>query len=75
MGSEMGYYPSEVRAWAHEVGEPVAERGRLSRGVVAAYLKANPRVARVVAAEHGLRTSVRGSVSLATCEELAALVR
>lgn len=71
----MAYHPSEVRAWAHESGEPVAERGRLSRGVVAAYFKANPQVARLVAAEHGLRTSVRGAVSLATCEELATLVR
>lgn len=75
MGSAVAYHPSDVRAGAHEVGEPVAERGRLSRGVVAADFKAHPQVARLVAAEHRLHTSVRGGVSLATCEELAALVR
>ena len=71
----MTYQPSHVRAWAHETGEPVAERGRLSYEVVTAYLKANPSVTRELAAEHGVRTAPRGAVSLATCEELAVLVR
>ena len=71
----MGYQPSEVRAWAQAVGEPVADRGRLSYEVVTAYLMANPQVARGLAAEHGLHVSARGRVSHATCEELAVLVR
>ena len=75
MGSPMTYYPGDVRAWAQECGEPVAERGRLSHGVVAAYFKAHPKVARSVAAEFGLLTSARGGVSREFCEELAVLVR
>ena len=75
MGSAMAYYPSDVRAWAQERGEPVHDRGRLSYGVVADYFKAHPQVARSVAAEHGLPTSARGAVSRDFCEELAVLVR
>lgn len=71
----MTYQPSDVRAWAQESGEPVAERGRLSYELVTAYLKANPRVTRELAAEHGVFASARGAVSQATCEELAFLVR
>lgn len=71
----MTYEPSEVRAWAHEAGEQVAERGRLSYQVVTAYLKANPQVARELASEHDVPISSRGAVSLATCEEIALLVR
>jgi hypothetical protein len=69
------YQPSDARAWAHEAGEPVAERGRLSYDTVVAYLKANPRVSRELAAELGVYAPARGAVSLATCEELAFLVR
>ena len=71
----MTYLPSDVRAWAHSTGEPVAERGRLSYDVVTAYLKANPQVTRALAAEHGIDVPARGAVSLASCEELAVLVR
>ena len=71
----MTYEPSEVRAWAHEVGEPVAERGRLSYQVVTAYLKANPRVARELASEHDLPVPGRGAVSRSTWAEIARLVR
>jgi hypothetical protein len=71
----MTYQPSDVRAWAHEAGEPVAERGRLSYEIVIAYLKSNPRVTRELAAEHGVYAPARGAVSIATCEELAVLVR
>jgi hypothetical protein len=71
----MTYHPSHVRAWAHETGEPVAERGRLSYEVITAYLKANPSVTRAVAAEHGVHTAARGAVSQATCEELAVFLR
>ena len=67
----MTYEPSEVRAWAHEAGEQVAERGRLSYQVVTAYLKANPQVARELASEHDVPVPSRGAVSLATCEEIA----
>ena len=74
-GNAMTYHPSAVRAWAHETGEPVAERGRLSYEVVTAYLKANPSVTRALAAECGVHTPARGGVSLATCEALAVLVR
>ena len=74
-GSAMTYQPSDVRAWAFGTGLPVAERGRLSHRVVTAYLKANPQVARELAAECGVAAPTRGAVSLATCEELAALVR
>jgi hypothetical protein len=71
----MTYHPSDVRAWAVETGEPVAARGRLSYETVTAYLRANPRVARYLAAEHGVSVSARGALSLATCEEIALLVR
>jgi len=69
------YQPSDVRVWAEEAGEPVAARGRLSYETVTAYLKANPRVTRELAAELGVYAPARGAVSLATCEELAVLVR
>ena len=75
IGKAMGYEPSEARAWAQSVGEPVASRGRLSYEVVTGYLMANPQVTRGLAAEHGLHISARGRVSQATCEELAVLVR
>jgi hypothetical protein len=75
MGNAMGYQPSEVRAWAHAVGEPAADRGRLSYQVVTAYLMANPHITRGLAVELGVHISSRGRVSQATCEELAALVR
>lgn len=71
----MRYEPSDVRAWAHRTGEPVASRGRLSTELVTAYLVANPPVARELAAEYGVSVSSRGRVALSTCEELAALVR
>ena len=71
----MGYEPSEARAWAQSVGEPVASRGRLSYEVVTGYLMANPQITRGLAVEHGLHISTRGRVSRATCEELAVLVR
>ena len=71
----MAYYPSDVRAWAQERGEPVHDRGRLSYGVVADYFKAHPQVARSVAAEHGLQAPARGTVSREFCRELAVLVR
>ncbi len=67
--------PSDVRAWATAEHVPVAARGRLSYDVVIAYLKAHPSVARGVASEHGVPVSTRGAVSLATCEELALIVR
>jgi hypothetical protein len=75
IGNAMGYQPSEVRAWARAVGEPVADRGRLSYEVVTAYLMANPQITRGLAVEHGVHISTRGRVSQATCEELAVLVR
>jgi hypothetical protein len=75
IGDEMTYQPSDVRAWAHDAGEPVAVRGRLSYGAVTAYLKANPKVTRLLAAEYGVDVPARGAVSLATCEELAVLLR
>ena len=71
----MTYEPSEVRAWAHEVGEPVAERGRLSYQVVTAYLKAHPQVARELASQHDLPVPGRGAVGRSTCAEIALLVR
>ena len=71
----MTYPPNDGRAWAQDAGEPVAVRGRLSYVTVTAYLKANPRVARALAAEFGGDVPDRGAVSLATCEELAVLVR
>lgn len=71
----MTYHPNDVRAWAQDVGEPVAVRGRLSYVTVTAYLKANPKVTRALAAEHGVDVPARGAVSLAACEELAVLVR
>ena len=71
----MTYHPNDVRAWAHDAGEPVAVRGRLSYVTVTAYLKANPKVTRALAAEVGVDVPARGAVSLATCEELAVLVR
>ncbi len=71
----MTYHPSDVRSWAEEIGEPVAQRGRLSYELVTAFFKANPQVARLVAAEHGVRAPARGAVSMATCQELALLVR
>lgn len=71
----MTYHPSDVRIWALEAGEPVAARGRLSYEAVTAYLKANPRVTRELAAEFAVDVPVRGAVSLAACEELAVLVR
>ena len=71
----MTYHPSDVRAWAKEAGEPIAKRGRLSYEVVTAYLKANPSVARELAAEYGVHASTRGAVGRVTCEELAVLVR
>lgn len=74
-GSAMTYRSSDVRAWARDSGEPVAVRGRLSYELVTAYLKAHPQVTRTLAAEHGLAAPARGAVSLATCEELAVLVR
>ncbi len=74
-GDAMTYHPSEVRAWAQESGEPVAVRGRLSYGTVTAYLRANPKVTRVLANEFGVDVPARGAVSMATCEELAVLVR
>ena len=75
IGNAMGYKPSEVRAWAQAVGEPVADRGRLSYEVVTGYLMANPQVTRGLAVEHGVHISTRGKVSQATCEEIAVLVR
>jgi len=71
----MTYRPSHVRAWAHEAGEPIATHGRLSYGVVTAYLKANPAATRQLAAGYGVPVSARGAVSISTCEELAVLVR
>jgi hypothetical protein len=71
----MTYQPSDVRAWAQANGEPIAERGRLSYEAVTRYLKANPHVARRLAAEHGMPVSARGAVSLATCKELAVVLR
>jgi hypothetical protein len=71
----MTYHPSDVRAWAYETGEPVAERGRLSYEVVTAYLKANPQITRAIAAEYGVDVPARGAVSLASCEELAVILR
>jgi len=47
----MGFRPSEVRAWAQEVGEPVASRSRLSYEAVTADLMANLHVTRGLAAE------------------------
>lgn len=71
----MLYEPSDVRAWARSMGQPVAVRGRLSYEVVVAYLIANPKVARTLAVAHGLTVPARGRVGMATCEELALLVR
>lgn len=71
----MTYHPSDVRAWAQETGYPVPTRGRLSYDAVASYLQAHPQVARPLALKHGVHVSARGRVSLATCEELAVLVR
>jgi hypothetical protein len=71
----MTYHPSDVRTWAQETGYPVPVRGRLSYDAVASYLLAHPQVARPLAVEHGVQVSARGKVSLATCEELAVLLR
>ena len=71
----MTYRPSNVRTWAEETGYPVPVRGRLSYDAVATYLQAHQQVARHLADEHGVHVSARGRVSLATCEELALLVR
>jgi hypothetical protein len=71
----MTYHPRHVRTWAQETGYPVPARGRLSYDAVAAYLQATPQVARPLAVEYGVQVSARGRVSLATCEELAALLR
>jgi hypothetical protein len=71
----MTYHPSNVRAWAQETGYSVPARGRLSYDVIASYLLAHPQVARPLAVEHGVQVSARGKVSLATCEELAVLLR
>jgi hypothetical protein len=71
----MTYHPSDVRVWAQDVGEPVPERGRLSYGAVTAYLKANPKVTRALAAEYGVEIPARGAVGLAACEALAVIVR
>lgn len=71
----MTYHPSDVRTWARETDYPVPARGRLSYDAVTAYLKAHPKVTRGLAAEYGMKVSARGAISLATCEELAVLVR
>jgi hypothetical protein len=47
----------------------------LSYDAVASYLQAHPQIARPLAVEHGVHVSARGGVSLATCEELAVLLR
>ena len=48
----------------------------LGRGIaVASHLQAHTQVARRLAVEHGVHVSARGRVSLATCEELAILLR
>lgn len=71
----MIYSPGDIRAWAQEVGEPVAGRGRLSYQVIAAYLKAHPQITRGLAADHGVSVSARGAISWASCEELTRLMR
>lgn len=71
----MTYHPNDVRTWALDAGEPVAVRGRLSYATVTSYLRANPKVTRVLATEYGIDVPARGAVSLAACEELAVLVR
>jgi hypothetical protein len=74
-GIAMTYRPNDARSWAQDAGAPVAARGRLSYETVTGYLKANPKVARALAAEHGVDVPARGAVSLAACEELAVVVR
>lgn len=58
--------PATVRQWAREQGieSGFGTRGRLSASVLAAFLTANPKTARALAAERGVSLSSRkGRVS------------
>jgi len=62
---------SEVRTWAKRAKIPIADRGRLPRDTVAAYLKDHPALTREMAVEFGIAISPRGPVSIAACDQVA----
>ncbi len=74
-GSDMPVEALQVRTWARGEGLTVANRGRLSTDVVAAFLHAHPASARTAALEIGFPISARGRIAWGTCGELAALIR
>lgn len=61
---------AQVRAWAATAGVEVPAKGRLAASVVVAFLVANPKIAREVAASRGVQVGARGPISLATAESL-----
>ena len=69
----MSLQPSEVRSWARKAEIHTADRGRLPRATVSAYLRAHPALTRALAADLGVEVSSRGPVSLAVCDQVAEL--
>jgi len=71
MGTQMTLNASEVRIWAKRAQIPTADRGRIPRDIVAAYLKAHPALTRELAGELGIQIPARGPVSIAACDQVA----
>lgn len=60
----------DIREWAEDTGLNVGERGRLSREVKVAYLKAHPATVRQLAAAKGIALGKRGRISETTILKL-----
>jgi len=70
----MPLQPAEVRSWAKKAKIQTAERGRLPRATISAYLHAHPALARGLAMDLGVEVASRGPVSVKACDQVAELL-
>jgi hypothetical protein len=65
---------SAIRQWARENDIPVGSRGRLDPELKSAYLAANPKDARALAAEGNIEVPARGRLSESTITSIVSLL-
>lgn len=65
---------SEIREWARSNDIPVGARGRLDPELKAAYVAANPKLARAMAAEGEIPVPARGRLSEDTILSIVSLL-
>jgi hypothetical protein len=61
-----------VRNWAEAEGLPTPARGRVSRELIASYLRANPAVLRRAAEVAGIEVGQRGRIKSEVADQVAA---